>query len=113
MASSNINISSVRLSSRRSGEPFSSLVVVDGYYHCFFCDLMTEFEKKGAAAPGLKCGPCGVEGIMYRGCWIRNVAVSTVSYFASIILTSSLEGFIVDTERSRTLLWLSKSLYQF
>jgi len=69
MAFSNINISSVRLSSRRSGEPFSSLVVVDGYYHCFFCDLMTEFEKKGVAAPGLKCGPCGVEGIMYRGCW--------------------------------------------
>ena len=62
MASSNINLSSiVRLSSRRSGEHFSSLVVVDGYCHCFFCDLMTEFDKKGVATPGLKCGPCGVE----------------------------------------------------
>ena len=69
-SNSNINISSVRLSSRRSGEPFSSLVVVDGYCHCFFCDLMTDFEKKGVATtPGLKCEPCGVEGIMYRGCW--------------------------------------------
>ena len=69
MASSNSNNISVRLSTRRSGEPFSSLVVVDGYCHCFFCDLMTDFEKKGVATPGLKCEPCGVEGIIYRGCW--------------------------------------------
>jgi hypothetical protein len=68
MASSNSNSISVRLSTRRSGEqPFSSLVVVDGYCHCFFCDLMTDFEKKGVATPGLKCEPCGVEGITYRG----------------------------------------------
>ncbi len=70
MASSNSNNISVRLLSRRSIQPFSSLVVVDGYCHCFFCDLMLDFEKKGVATtPGLKCEPCGVEGIMYRGCW--------------------------------------------
>ena len=70
MASSNTNIT-VRMSSsrRRSSEPFS-LVVVDGYCHCFFCDLLTEFDKNAVATPGLKCGPCGgVEGILSRGCW--------------------------------------------
>jgi hypothetical protein len=66
MASSNISISSVRLSSRRSGEPFSSLVVVDGYCHCFFCDLMTEFEKKGVVTPGLNSHTAAAGCVLFR-----------------------------------------------
>ena len=99
MASSNTNITVRMSSSRRSSEPFSLVVVVDGYCHCFFCDLLTEFDKNGVATtPGLKCGPCGgVEGILSRE--------ETSLYSLSVILpvlymcrsASSHEGYIVDT----------------
>ena len=68
--------STVRVSSRRSSEPFS-LVAVDGYCHCFFCDLLPEFDKKGVATPGLKCGPVVLKEFCLEGVGIRNIASCT------------------------------------
>ena len=98
MASSS---NSIRLSNRRISEN-SSPLVIDGYCHCFFCDLLTEFEQKGIATPGLKCLPCGKEDIMSRACWNKKRRCTLCQLFCRCYICTAAHPL------SKVTLWTEK-----